>query len=244
METPGKIEEAKPNGAAIVLAPTPTSILELAVKQGANVDTLAKLLELQERFEANEARKAFVAALAAFKANPPRLEKVKEVDFPSKSGGRVSYKYSPLDYICATIGESLSKHGLSFTWNVDQSNEQIKVMCMLRHAQGHSESVTMTASLHDDQRMNAIQRLGATVTYLERYSLLAATGLATADQDSDGVTMGEAADWLALIKEAGTLEELSKNYKEAVADGLKKQSAKAVGLYMEARKHREKELRA
>src|SRR5882724_888949 len=80
--------------------PTAISVLELAVKQGANVDTLTKLLELQERWEANEARKAFVAALAAFKANPPKLEKTKHVKFASKSGNAVDYHYAPLDYIC------------------------------------------------------------------------------------------------------------------------------------------------
>lgn len=223
---------------------TPNSILELAVRQNANVETLAKLLELQERWDAGEARKAFVAALAAFKENPPKLEKVKKVDFPAGSGSRVTYNYAPLDYICDTIGAALGKHGLSFTWSVDQTSESVKVTCVLRHQQGHSESVTMASGLHTDTRMNAIQRLGATITYLERYSLLAATGLATAEQDTDGVTMLEAADFLALIHESETMEALSKNYKQAIADALNKQSPKAVNLYMQARQQREKELRA
>jgi hypothetical protein len=230
--------------AAIVKA-TPSSILELAVRQGANVETLSKLLELQERFEANEARKAFVAALAAFKENPPKLEKVKKVDFAAQSGNRVNYNYAPLDYICDTIGAALGKHGLSFTWNVDQSGEAaVKVTCILRHEQGHSESVTMASGLHSDNRMNSIQRLGATITYLERYSLLAATGLATAEQDTDAVTMLEASDFLALINESQTIEELVRNYKQAIADALNKQSPKAVSIYMQARQKREKELRA
>lgn len=227
------------------VAPTPLSVIEIAVRQGANVETLTKLFELQERVEARDARKAFDEALAAFKANPPKLEKVKKVDFPSKSGGQVKYNYAPLDYICAEIGAGLGKHGLSFTWNVDQSTaERVKVTCILRHQQGHSESVTMIAGMHDDQRMNSIQRLGATVTYLERYSLLAATGLSTGDEDSDGITMQEAADYITVISESRTLDELKKNYQEAVADGLKKQSAKAVDLYMKARQKREAELRA
>lgn len=234
-----------PNGEgyALVAAPTPTTILQDAVRGGANIETLTKLLELQERFERNEARKAFVGALAAFKANPPKLEKTKQVNFASKSGGQVNYRYAPLDYICDAIGAALSKHGLSFTWNVEQG-EGVKVTCILRHALGHFESVTLSAALHDDQRMNAIQRLGATVTYLERYGLLAVTGLATAEQDTDAVTMGEAADFITLITESSNLDELKTNYQQAVADGLKKQSPKSVELYMNARKKREAELRA
>src|SRR5690348_12650561 len=64
------------NGEVVV---RPMNVLQQAVQQGASVETLEKLLALQERWEANEARKAFVAALAAFKSNPPKLEKVKHV---------------------------------------------------------------------------------------------------------------------------------------------------------------------
>ncbi len=69
--------------------------------------------------------------------------------------------------------------------------------------------------------------------------------IAIGEDDTDGeITMGEAADFLTLIKESRHLDELSKNYKDAVADGLRKQSPKAVGLYMEARKKRQAELEA
>lgn len=222
----------------------PNDILEIAVRQAANVEVLAKLLELREQHEVREARKAHVSAMAAFKKNPPTLEKVKKVDFNSKNGGRVAYNYAPLNYICQTIGVALSEHGLSFTWSVEQSPEGVRVTCILRHEQGHSESVTIGAGLHDDTRMNSIQRLGATITYLERYTLLAATGLATDEQDTDGITNAEAADFLALINESPSIEELKKHYQEAVADALRKQSAKAVDLYMKARQKREKELRS
>lgn len=224
---------------------TPISVLQRAVESGANVETLAKLLELQERWEKNEARKAFDAALAEFKADPPKLEKVKHVDFASNSGKRVDYHYAPLDYICTTIGAALSKHGLSFTWNVDQSvAAQVKVTCILRHKGGHSESVTMVAGLHDDTRMNAIQRLGATITYLERYSVLAATGLATADQDTDGMTMGNAADFLANIQDAADMQQLETRYKEAIREGLKGNDPAAVKAFMAARVKRESEIKA
>ena len=45
--------------------PTPMSILAKAVEMGADVDKLTKLMDLQERWERNEAKKAFDAALAA-----------------------------------------------------------------------------------------------------------------------------------------------------------------------------------
>src|SRR5581483_7898366 len=132
---------------------TPMHLIQVAVEQGADVEKLSRLMDLQMRWEANEARKAFVAAMNAFKADPPRLEKIKPVDFSSKNGGHVKYNYAPLDYIAKEIGDALSKHDLSFRWEVQQT-PSVKVTCILQHSGGHSECVSLEAPLHDDQRMN------------------------------------------------------------------------------------------
>ena len=50
---------------------------------------------------------------------------------------------------------------------------------------GHSESTTLEAAADQSGGKNAIQAIGSTVTYLERYTLLALTGLAT-HEDDDG----------------------------------------------------------
>ena len=236
-----------PEGEAIVpakvisITPTPTSILQEAVKQGANVDTLAKLLELQERWEANEARKAFEDAFAAFKAEAPKLERTREVSFGQ---GRTSYKYTPLDVIANTLGPILAKHGLNYNWRQLATKEEISVTCVLRHKMGHSIENMLAAQADPSGSKNAIQAIGSAVSYLRRYTLLGVLGMATSDEDTDGVTMQEAADFLAVISESRTLEELAKNYKDAIKDALAKQSPKAVELYMQASKKREKELRA
>ncbi len=53
---------------------------------------------------------------------------------------------------------------------------------------GHSEEVTLTANADATGAKNDIQALGSTITYLQRYTILTATGLATADMDNDGIT--------------------------------------------------------
>lgn len=220
-------------------SPTPPMILRLAVESGANVETLARLMELQERWEANEARKAFVKALAAFKTNPPRIEKSKEVTYKE-----VRYKYAPLDECAGIIGKALAEHGLSFRWDTRQVEGRISVTCVLQHEQGHSERVTLDGTPDNSGSKNSIQAIGSTVTYLERYTLLAITGLATANDDTDGITMGNASDFLANMEAASDIDELSRAYKEAITCGLKAQDPKAVELFMRARKKRERELQA
>ncbi len=187
---------------------TPMVLLQQAVAQGVDTDKLSALMDLQERWEKNEARKAFVAALNAFKANPPTIEKNKQVSFAT-SKGKTEYKHATLDNVSATIGAALSKQGISHRWEVEQlEGGRIKVTCVLTHALGHSERVPLEAKADDSGGKNSIQAVGSTVTYLQRYTLLAASGMAVKDQDDDGAggTKGmsdsQRADWLAAIDAA------------------------------------------
>jgi hypothetical protein len=163
-------------------AATPMALLQIAVQQGADIDKLEKLMALQVQWEANEARKAYVVAMNAFKADPPDVFKSKQVAFND-----VSYKHARLSDAASLIGEALSRHGLSFRWDTDQGEGgMVKVTCIITHAQGHSERVMLMAGLDQSGKKNNIQALGSTVSYLQRYTLFAATGLAAKDQDDDG----------------------------------------------------------
>lgn len=177
--------------AQVPAAVTPMQMLAMAIERGADVGMLEKLMALQERWEANEARKAFVAALSAFKAEPPTIEKNKHVSFPNSKGGTTEYDHATLDQVANVIGAALSKHGLSHRWETEQMDGgMIRVSCILQHALGHSERVTLQASPDQSGGKNNIQAVGSTVTYLQRYTLLAAVGLAAKDQDDDGEGAG------------------------------------------------------
>jgi len=175
-------------------AVTPMGMLQLAVEKGASVEQLERLMALQERYEANEAKKEFVAAMTRFKENPKVIEKNAQVDFTSAKG-RTHYKHATLANVCDVIGPALSEVGISHRWETEQlEGGLIRVHCILTHARGHSERVWLQASRDDSGNKNSIQAVGSTVTYLQRYTLLAATGMAVADQRDDdaggGVTRG------------------------------------------------------
>lgn len=168
-------------------APTPAHMLQVALEKGASMEQLEKLLDLQERWEATEARKAYVKAMAAFKANPPDIVKDKTVAF-----GNTRYTHVSLPAVVDAVSQSLSKHGLSHRWDVEQ-NGIIKVTCVITHELGHSEAVSMSAPADASGQKNAIQQIASTVAYLERYTLMAATGLAAKDMDDDAKQAGQAA---------------------------------------------------
>lgn len=163
------------------LAVTPMDMLQMAVSQGADLDKLEKLMALQERWEANEARKAFNEAMGEFKAESITVNKDSDVSF-----GTTKYSHASLGNICNVIGAALARHGLSYRWNTQQTEGKIKVTCVISHRSGHSESVSLEASADASGGKNNIQAIGSTVSYLERYTLLAATGTATENQDDDG----------------------------------------------------------
>jgi hypothetical protein len=170
----------------------PSSLIALALDKGADASTLEKLekvLELQERWEANEARKAYHEAMAKFKTNPPEIEKDKKVSYQA-GGGKTEYWHATLANVTSNINKALSQYGLSASWNTKQDNGTITVTCKITHSLGHSEQTSLTASPDTSGSKNPIQAIGSTVAYLERYTILALTGLATKDMDDDGNAAG------------------------------------------------------
>ena len=160
---------------------TPAALLQMAVSQGADLAKLEKLMDLQERWEANEAKKAFVVAMQAFHAEAPEISKNKTVKY-----GQTAYKHATLDHICDLVGSVMAKHGLTFAWDTQQDQNGIRVTCTITHVLGHSQSVSLQAGADNSGSKNSIQAIGSTVSYLQRYTLLSAAGLATGESDDDG----------------------------------------------------------
>jgi len=164
---------------------TPTNLLQLAVEKGANVDQLEKLMNLQERWEREQARKDFYAARSNFQAQCPTLKKDREVSY-----GNTKYKYATLSGIATQVGEALSTCGLTYRWEMDTKPDMITVTCILSHINGHSETNTMSAAPDDSGAKNDIQQRGSAVSYLQRYTLIGALGIASAIDDDDGGSAG------------------------------------------------------
>ncbi|WP_019573414.1 ERF family protein [Curvibacter lanceolatus] len=168
---------------------SPMGMMLSALGRGATVDQIERVLAVQERWEANEAKKAYVDAMAEFKKNPPRIQKRRQVDFENKSGGRTRYRHADHFDVTLPIIEALAKVGISHKWNVSQAGGQVEIECILTHKKGHSESTRMAGPPDQSGGKNAIQAIVSTKTYLERHSLLAATGLSTEDiEDDDGAS--------------------------------------------------------
>ena len=166
---------------------TPENMIMMALAKGYEPDTLERLFALQERFEANEARKAFNMAMAKFAKTRPAITKTKHVQFSN-----VDYWHADLAEANSILGKALAKCGLHTRWTVaDDGGALITVACVLAHEMGHSESVSMVAPPDKSGNKNEIQQRTSTVTYLKRQTLLSVTGAAAEDEDNDGEDAGE-----------------------------------------------------
>jgi len=155
---------------------TPATLLQQAIASGADPDILQKLMDAQERWEDRQARKAFAAAISAARQEIPTIYK-------SKKGH--GYNYAGLDDIARLAVPILAKHGLSYRWRTEQSGDTITIICVIEHQDGHQEQNAMSSNVNavGTKLQNPIQAMGSAATYLQRYTLNAALGLASSLDD-------------------------------------------------------------
>jgi hypothetical protein len=229
---------------------TPVELLRIAVTQGATVDQLTKLMDLHERWERREAKRAYDAAMKSFKSDPPRITKNSRVNFTTAKG-TTDYRHATLDHVCDSIIGALAKVGITHRWKIAQSGEWFTVTCVLTHELGHSEETSLPGCADTSGNKNSIQAVGSTVTYLQRYTLLAATGLATSEQDNDGrgaatIEAGLSDERMeqlgSAIGNAETLEELKAVYFAAYREAEKAKDATAKQLFTRTKDCRKREL--
>lgn len=184
MESAIELQEMKNDQITLARDTTPNGLLALAIQKDLDIEKLTKLMELQERWHANEAKKAFVIAMTEFKKNPPKIVKDMHVEFAT-SKGKTSYNHASLGNVVASVTEALSQHDMSVNWQTE-TKELVSVTCTITHVAGHSESTSISARPDESGGKNAIQAIGSTITYLQRYTLLAICGLATNEFEDDG----------------------------------------------------------
>lgn len=167
---------------------SPAELIQMVVAGKGSLEELKGLLDLQEKYEAREAKKAFVRAMTAFKVEAPVVTK-------DKNNKQYNSKYTSLSNLVNTVNPVLSKHALSSSWDIEQ-NGIIKVTCRITHELGHSETASASAPADVSGAKNAIQQIKSTITYLKLVTLESICGLASseANLDDDGQAVSEVID--------------------------------------------------
>jgi len=181
-------EEKKVKEKSVVVVPkddsnNPQSLIIQAIDKGASIEVMERMFTLQERWEKNQAKKAFDQAMADFQSELPEIKKLKEV---RDNGGKTLYKYAPLESIIGQVKGILSKHGLSYSVKTEVSADKVKSIVFIKHIAGHSEQSEMETPLATKTGiMSQPQQIAATATFSKRYAFMNALGIMTGDEDNE-----------------------------------------------------------
>lgn len=165
----------------------PLAIIASGVEKGFAADQLAKLVDLYERVEGINAKKAYQQAMQACQAEMQTVVK----DMTNK---HTNSRYVDLGTLVHKIKPVYTKHGfsLSFGEAVCDKPSVIRSVVDVMHTGGWRETkwcdlpVDGSGSQGGRSGMNAVQGVGSTHTYARRYLIYDVFNLVIADSDLDG----------------------------------------------------------
>lgn len=160
-----------------------TAICAAAENPAVDVEKMERLLAMQEKISADQARRAYVEALHGFQAECPQIHRSGGIEVQ----GRTRSKYSPYEDMMKTVRPYMQKYGFSESFDTQTNQQDVisAVTCTLSHIMGHSERSTFPVMPDRSGSKNDIQAIGSALSYGKRYSIGAALGLVFTDEDDD-----------------------------------------------------------
>lgn len=171
----------------LAVRPTdPMAMIALAIEKGLDAEQLNRLMDLKDRHEASEARKAFAQAMQQCQVEMPRIAR-NATNAHTKSG------YANLEAVTTAITPVYTKAGLTLSYGTGEPRkpDDIRITCRVRHVAGHSEDFYFdlpadgVGAKGGAASMNAVQGRGSTISYGRRYLALMIFNLTVGD-DTDG----------------------------------------------------------
>ncbi|MFG1349052.1 ERF family protein [Xanthobacter autotrophicus] len=170
------------------------AIMQAASNPEIDADKVARLMDNYRSIRAEEAKRAYLAALPDMQADLPTIDQNGRIRI--EKGGVViqETKYARWEDINEAIQPVLRTHGfgLSFRLSVAPDGKQ-NITAVLSHTEGHQEETTITLMHDSTGSKNSVQAVGSTISYGQRYTaraLLNFQSRAREDRDDDGRAAG------------------------------------------------------
>jgi hypothetical protein len=155
-----------------------------------------------EVYDDHAARIAFFRAMVAAQKEIPLVPKTTKAD---------RYFYATLGSVMSAVQPALNGQDIFISWRSNRPEPGLlEIECVLSHIDGWSMSVSQAGPI--PQGRNGLQDLGSAQTYLQRYTLALATGVATVEDTDAAPTKAtpafDASDLTARIWAAKSVEEI------------------------------------
>ncbi len=151
---------------------TPAEMIMAAVTANTDLDKLKGLMELQERWEANEARKLYAKSFAIAQA-------FIEAVIKTKTNNQTHSKYADLSDVIESAKPVYTKEGFSvITYEGDcPKDNHVRLFADVLHSAGHKETyhydVPMDGKgLRGNENMTAIHGKASSVAYARRLMMM------------------------------------------------------------------------
>ena len=220
---------------------TPMSLLSIALSHNAAIAVIERLAALQRDMLAREAEVDFNEAMNRVQTEIRRIA-------PDAVNPQTRSKYASYAAIDRVIRPIYAKEGFSLSFSTEECPipEHVRCVCFVSlRAHTRKYQVDMPSDgkgAKGGDVMTKTHACGAAMQYGMRYLVKYIWNIAVGEDDTDGVTMGQAGDFLLNIKASTDLAELERAFREAAGAAKKEKDWKAIGIFTEAKDKRKAEL--
>jgi ERF superfamily len=179
----------------------PLALIQTAIDKGVDAEQLSKLMDLQERFERNQAEKAFAYAMNRCQEKMPAVVR-------NQLNTHTQKMYANLEAVNTAIKPIYTAEGFSLSFGEDESKvaDSVRIYVDVIHTGGltrrHFGDFPLDgAGAKGGTNKTGIQSKGSTISYGRRYLTLMIFNVTVADEDTDGNPAGDTIN-------RGQLEEL------------------------------------
>ncbi len=177
------INEIEPQEVLVPADPMISMIERVAMDPDADLEKLERMLELKKQHDEQNAKAQFAAAFSRASAQFPTI--------PLNGKGHNDKPYATLKDITALTRPVLSEHGLALSFSVEVG-DAVVVTAELMHQAGYSKTTSIDLPKDASGSKNAVQAVGSSQTYGQRYTAQAILGLSLGDDtEDDGRSSGQ-----------------------------------------------------
>lgn len=156
-----------------------------------DIDKLERLIAVQERVQAQQAKIAFTEAKLAMRNDLPVIDMRGRIVIKDKTSGEViqETKFARFEDIHAAVMPVLTEYGFDLSFkNGLGPDGKVRVTTILDHIGGHSEETYFDLPHDSSGSKNAVQAVGSSTSYAKRYGVLSILNIRVAGEDDDGAT--------------------------------------------------------
>lgn len=160
------------------------AVIERAARDpSVDIDKMERLLQMQERVQARQAKAAYDDAMAEMQPKLPIITERGKI--LNKSGGTQS-TYAYWEDINEIIKPILAEHGFALSFKGKTNGNMVVTVGILSHRLGHREETEVELPKDDSGSKNVVQGIGSSKSYGKRYAAFDLLNITTKGEDDDG----------------------------------------------------------